>query len=173
VRTIYDVKEDKLLINSYEHSVSTLDDAAREATAHALQAALVDLIDLSLVAKQAHWNVIGPHFKVVHEHLDELVGLARRYADEVAERAATIGSPPDGRAGTVASTSVIPTGAAGWQNDRDVVASVTAAIAAVARRLREHIDVTGKTDPVTQDLMIQITAAIEQALWMWRSQLTS
>jgi starvation-inducible DNA-binding protein len=161
------------LITSNEYSLSTLDEPAREATAGVLQAALVDLIDLSLIAKQAHWSVVGPHFKIVHEHLDELVDLTRRYTDEVAERVTTIGVAPDGRAGTVASTSAIPAAASGWQKDRDVVASITAAIAGVARRLREHIDVTGKTDPVTQDLLIQVAAAIEQALWMWRAQLES
>ena len=52
---------------------STLGDAQRDTTAAALQASLVDLIDLSLVAKQAHWNLVGRQFHDVHLHLDELV----------------------------------------------------------------------------------------------------
>ena len=32
-------------------------------TAAELQAMLVDLIDLALIGKQAHWNVVGPHFR--------------------------------------------------------------------------------------------------------------
>lgn len=161
------------MITPSDNTVNTLDDMAREATANLLQAALVDLIDLSLVAKQAHWNVTGPHFKVVHEHLDELVDLTRRYADEVAERAAAVGAPLDGSAGTVASSSAIPAAASGWQLDRDVVASIAEAVATVARRLREYIDAAGKADPVTQDLIIEMTASMEKALWMWRIQLAS
>jgi starvation-inducible DNA-binding protein len=58
---------------------STLGDAQRDTTAAALQASLVDLIDLSLVAKQAHWNLVGRQFHDVHLHLDELVSTAREY----------------------------------------------------------------------------------------------
>ena len=65
----------------------------------ALQGALVDLVDLSLVAKQVHWNVVGPRFRSVHLQLDEVVSTARKHSDTVAERASAIGVTPDGRAG--------------------------------------------------------------------------
>lgn len=138
-----------------------------------MQSALVDLIDLSLIAKQAYWNIVGPHFKIVHEHLDDLVDQARQQADQIAERAAAIGVAPDGRAGTVAVDSGIPVGAADRQRDHAVVASIAAAIEVVAGRIREAIEPAGKADPVTQDLVIEITAALEKALWMWRVQLDS
>jgi hypothetical protein len=38
---------------------SPLPDKEREIAGHALQATLVDLLDLSLVAKQAHWNLLA------------------------------------------------------------------------------------------------------------------
>ncbi|NED90608.1 DNA starvation/stationary phase protection protein, partial [Streptomyces sp. SID11233] len=60
----------------------------------ALQGALVDLVDLSLVAKQIHWNVIGPRFRSVHLQLDDVVDSARTHMDEVAERASTLGVSP-------------------------------------------------------------------------------
>ena len=62
---------------------SPLEDQARDITGAALQATLVDLVDLSLVAKQAHWNLVGRQFHDVHLHLDELVDTARKYSDEV------------------------------------------------------------------------------------------
>ena len=86
---------------------SPLEDQARDITGAALQATLVDLVDLSLVAKQAHWNLVGRQFHDVHLHLDELVEAARKYSDEVAERAAAIGVSPDGRAATVDEREVI------------------------------------------------------------------
>ncbi|MFD0856083.1 Dps family protein, partial [Actinomadura adrarensis] len=84
------------------------DDEARKTTGQVLQAALVDMVDLALVAKQAHWNLTGRNFKVVHEHLDEVVDLARTYQDEFAERAVAIGINPDGRARTVADRTKLP-----------------------------------------------------------------
>jgi len=67
-----------------------------------LQGSLIELIDLSLTAKQAHWNVVGESFKPVHLQLDEIYDVCRLGADEVAERIATLGGEPDGRARTVA-----------------------------------------------------------------------
>ena len=88
---------------------STLGQAERDTTAAALQASLVDLVDLSLVAKQAHWNLVGRQFHDVHLHLDELVATARDYSDKVAERMSAIGVPPDGRARTVTRARSYPT----------------------------------------------------------------
>ncbi|MEV6552039.1 ferritin-like domain-containing protein [Streptomyces sp. NPDC051597] len=62
----------------------------RETAGAALQATLADLLDLSLVAKQAHWNVYGPRFRSVHAQLDEAATVARNHADTVAERAAAL-----------------------------------------------------------------------------------
>jgi starvation-inducible DNA-binding protein len=72
--------------------------AERRAGAAQLQGALVDLLDLTLIGKHAHWNVEGRLFRSVHRELDELVDAWRRLADEVAERAVTIGACP-GRPG--------------------------------------------------------------------------
>ena len=105
---------------------SVLDEHARDVTGTALQSILVDLIDLALVGKQAHWNLVGRQFHDMHLHLDELVSLARTYADEVAERAASIGVPPDGRAVTVSSNSGIPGLKEGWVKDRDVANNLSA-----------------------------------------------
>ncbi|MFE1500266.1 ferritin-like domain-containing protein, partial [Streptomyces albidoflavus] len=67
---------------------SPLPEGDREIAGAALQATLVDLLDLSLVAKQAHWNLYGPRFRPVHVQLDEVAAIARDHADMVAERAA-------------------------------------------------------------------------------------
>src|SRR4029453_13027661 len=51
-----------------------------------LQKVLVDLIELHLQGKQAHWNVVGTNFRDLHLQLDELVDFAREASDTVAER---------------------------------------------------------------------------------------
>jgi starvation-inducible DNA-binding protein len=154
-----------------EPITSPLGDRERDATAAALQATLVDLVDLSLVAKQAHWNLVGRQFHDVHLHLDELVDTARRYTDQVAERMAAIGASPDGRAGTVAASSAVPPFPTGWVGDRDVVARVFESVDAVVRGVRPRIEETEKSDLVTQDLLIALTGELEQARWMWQAQL--
>src|SRR3954454_7213952 len=76
---------------------------ANEEAGRELQATLVELVDLSLIGKQLHWNISGRPFKPLHEHLDQLVDSWRDLSDTVAERAAALGVAPDGRASTIAS----------------------------------------------------------------------
>ncbi|GLW62759.1 DNA starvation/stationary phase protection protein [Actinomadura rubrobrunea] len=149
---------------------SPLNDEARKITAEALQGALIDLIDLSLFAKQAHWNLNGRNFKIVHEHLDEVVELARTYTDEVAERAIALGINPDGRVRTVADRTRIPQLEPGYVADDKVVAAVTDVLAQMIERFRERVRATDEPDPVTQDLLIQATRELEKQHWMFQAQ---
>ena len=149
---------------------SPLPDSALETVSEALQGALVDLLDLSLVAKQVHWNVVGPRFRSVHLQLDEVVDSARTHSDTVAERASALGVPPDGRAATVASGSGIGLVPQGWIKDTDAVGTLVAALGAVIVRMRERVASTGDPDPVSQDIFIQITAYLEKHHWMFQAE---
>ncbi|MFJ2743548.1 Dps family protein [Streptomyces sp. NPDC087440] len=149
---------------------STLPETARQITGIALQGALVDLLDLSLLAKQAHWTIVGPRFRSLHLQLDEIVATARSYADTVAERASAIGIAPDGRAGSVAASSKLPQPEAGWIADNDVVSLLVEALGGIIERMRERIAATDKQDPVTQDLFISLTAELEKQHWMFQAE---
>lgn len=149
---------------------SPLDEGARSIAGRLLQETVADLVDLSLVGKQAHWNLVGRHFRDVHLHLDELVAIARTHTDGAAERAAAIGVSPDGRAATVVGSSGLPEFPAGWVADRDAVERITAVLDTAVRRMRVRIDEAEKPDPITHDLLIEIGRALEQARWMWQAQ---
>ncbi|MFD0899905.1 Dps family protein [Actinomadura sediminis] len=149
---------------------SPLTESAQKVAGNALQGALVDLIDLALLAKQAHWNLTGRNFKVVHEHLDEVVDLARQGQDDVAERAVAIGVNPDGRARTVADRTELPQLEAGYLADDKVVSAITDVLAQIIGRFRERIAETDEPDPVTQDLLIGITHELEKQHWMFQAQ---
>ena len=149
---------------------SPLSEADKEITGNALQATLVDLVDLSLIAKQAHWNVVGSNFRSAHLQLDELVNTARQYVDEVAERANAIGISPNGKAKTVVESSGVPEYPDNWHSVESTVAAIVDILAKLIERLRARIDETDKSDLVTQDLLIEITRALEEAHWMWQAQ---
>ncbi|WP_030992776.1 Dps family protein [Streptomyces sp. NRRL S-1813] len=149
---------------------STLSDEDRGVVGTALQGALVDLVDLSLVAKQVHWNVVGPRFRSVHLQLDDVVASARQHADTVAERASAIGVSPDGRAGTVTKTSGISEITDGWIKDVAVVQAMVDALSAVIGRMRERIVATADPDPVSQDILIGLTADLEKHHWMFQAE---
>ncbi|MGW7365870.1 Dps family protein [Streptomyces sp. NPDC054841] len=149
---------------------SPLSEQERKVTGEALQGALVDLVDLALVAKQVHWNVVGPRFRSVHLQLDDVVATARLHSDTVAERAAAIGVTPDGRAATVASTSGIGKVPDGWIQDSDVVSTLVKALGSVIARMRERIKATAEPDPVSQDILIGLTADLEKHAWMFQAE---
>ncbi len=150
---------------------STLGPAEQAAAGAALQATLVDLIDLSLVGKQAHWNLVGRGFRSGHLHLDEVVDTARLFSDTVAERASAIGVSPDGRARTVSSGSLVPEHPEGWVTDAAVVQWFVDALEAVIRGLRDRMAAVETADLVTQDLLIEITAELEKQHWMFQAEL--
>ncbi|MBC9730597.1 Dps family protein [Streptomyces sp. TRM68367] len=149
---------------------STLPEEARRVTCEALQDTLIDLVGLSLIGKQTHWNIVGPRFRSIHFQLDEVVNSARSYADTVAERAAALGVPPDGRPETVSADYGLPSPKEGRLRDSDVVQMMVESLEAAIGRLRERIDATEKSDLVTQDLLIGITADLEKQRWMFDAE---
>ena len=131
-----------------------------------LQATLVELVDLSLQAKQLHWNVTGPAFKPLHEMLDELAGDYRDWSDMVAERLAALGRAPDGRVGTVARESAVEALPAGRIAGRDVIHFLYDRLSGVAARMRERMDRLGDSDLVSQDVLIEVVRGVEKQRWM-------
>jgi starvation-inducible DNA-binding protein len=148
----------------------TLSPSERQTIGTELQHALVALIDLAAIGKHAHWNVVGPHFRQLHLHLDEMVASWRDAADLVAERAAALGQSPDGRTVTVADHSPLTSLNEGPQLDSALVASMTAILFTAVAVLRQSTDRTDERDSVTGDLLRGIVATLEQHLWTIRVQ---
>ena len=144
---------------------------AQQAVVSDLQATLVELIDLSLLGKQAHWNVVGPNFRSIHLQLDEIVDAARLASDRVAERIATLGAAPEGRSGAVAAASQLPEFPAGQVHVEETVQRIGGTIDTMAERIRGRILRVGETDPVSQDALIDASDQLEKQAWMLRAQL--
>ncbi len=138
------------------------------AVATQLQPVLVRLIGLALHGKQAHWHVVGRNFTPVHEQLDTLVGDARSYADEVAERLVALGVPVDGRPQAVAeSAGTFPEG---FLADDKIVALIVDEIEKVIEQAREAMDELEDIDLISQDLAIEIVRVFEKHRWMFDAQ---
>lgn len=135
-----------------------------------LQQNLVNLVDLALLMKQAHWNVIGPNFRSVHLQLDEIIATVRGASDEVAERIATLGIAPDGRSETVSNTSELQRYPSGFVKVPETVGHVADALKATIDALRSAIEQVGDPDPISEDMLIGISAALEKHLWMLQAQ---
>jgi starvation-inducible DNA-binding protein len=135
-----------------------------------LQTTLVELIDLALIGKQLHWSVVGPGFLPLHLMLDEMVESWRALADTVAERAVAIGSWPDGQAHLLAAAEhrrLLP----GPVDDEAVVRELARRLGENRELARARMDRLGELDLASQDVVIEVVRALEEQLWMIRSQL--
>jgi starvation-inducible DNA-binding protein len=143
-------------------------DVAESETGSLLQATLVELIALSLIGKQLHWNITGSGFRELHLQLDEFVASCRDLLDTAAERQAAIGLAPDGRAESVAGSEVesVQAGAVPTIQASRLVA---ARIADVIQRTHSRLDLAGELDLVSQDILIDVTRRLEHHLWMFRA----
>ena len=135
-----------------------------------LQKVLVDLIELSLQGKQAHWNVVGTNYRDLHLQLDELVDFAREGSDTIAERMRALDAVPDGRSDTVAATTTLPEFPAFERSTADVVDLVTARINATVDTIRSVHDAVDAEDPSTADLLHGLIDGLEKQAWLIRSE---
>ena len=113
---------------------------ASEQLTDALQAVLVDLIELSIQGKQAHWNVVGKNFRDTHLQLDEIIDAAREFSDEVAERMRALHALPDGRSDTIAETTTLPEFPQGEVDTSEVIDLITERLDATVGTVREVHD---------------------------------
>jgi starvation-inducible DNA-binding protein len=143
---------------------------ASPALAADLQRVLVDLIELHLQGKQAHWNVVGANFRDLHLQLDELVDAARDASDQIAERLRALDAVPDGRTDTVAATTSVPQFPAGEQNTYDVVDLITTRVYATVDTIRSVHDAVDAHDPTTSDLLHEIIDSLEKLAWLIKSE---
>jgi starvation-inducible DNA-binding protein len=154
-----------------EAHLPALDHHRREEVGHELQATLVELVDLSLIGKQLHWNIFGRPFKPLHEHLDELVDSWRDLSDTVAERAVALGFAPDGRAATVAAGSQITAVDGGALDTDGALRELVTRVADVTELARVRMDRLGELDLASQDVLIEVVRELEKQLWMLRASL--
>ena len=134
-----------------------------------LQDTVVELIDLSLQAKQAHWNVVGPMFRPLHELLDEFTAQYRDWYDTVAERLTAIGFAPDGRSATVSASTPFAQLPEGQLTDIAVLGLFDERVTMIASRVHDRLAILGDDDLVSQDVLIEILRGLEKQRWMLRA----
>ena len=140
--------------------------AASEALIESLQKVLVDLVELSLQGKQAHWNVVGHNFRDLHLILDDMIDQAREHSDIIAERLRAIHAVPDGRTATVAVSTALPPYPMGEVSVEETVDLVTERIDLTVGTVRAVHDTVDDADPTSADLLHAILDDLEKTSWM-------
>lgn len=157
----------------HEYAPAGMDTGDAEKVGTILQVRLASLIDLSLVLKHVHWNVIGPGFIAIHELMDHQTDVTREMVDEAAERISTLGGVAAGLAQQVVDL--------GAREDQYALgrAPVMAHLGAldkvyekVGARHRDAIEQVSGLDPISEDLLVSQTRRLELNHWFIRAHIS-
>ncbi len=153
---------------------NTLSETVRQNVVTILNQQLSNLLDLQMQAKQAHWNVRGPHFIGLHELFDMIHNEVREFVDEVAERIAALGGVAIGTVQEVGNKTKLPPYDVNAVSCKHHVDLLSTALATTSDGTRKSIDALEEAgDTVSADLMTGMTRDLDQKLWFVEAHLHS
>jgi len=151
---------------------NTLRVPTRRAMIDLLNQQLADVLDLGLQAKQAHWNVKGPHFIGLHELFDKVAEQLEEFTDDIAERAVELGGTALGTVQVVSKNSRLNAYPLDLTSGKSHVVALSGALAAFGASVREAIDTAAKHgDADTADLFTEISRGVDKLLWFVEAHL--
>jgi starvation-inducible DNA-binding protein len=122
--------------------------------------------------KQAHWNVKGKDFFQLHLLFDKFHDEVQEFVDLVAERIAALGGIPDGRIQTAARASQLYEYSLETTGGDAHLKALASVFAQFGKAVREDIAKTADFgDPVSADILTQISRATDKQLWIVEAHL--
>jgi len=145
---------------------NNLREAIRRKSIDLLNQHLADVLDLGLQAKQAHWNVKGPHFIGLHELFDKVAQELEEFTDDIAERAVELGGVAQGTVQVIAKRSKLAVYSLNITSGKEHVAALSGALAEFGASVRVAIDTAGRADDAdTADLFTEVSRGVDKLLW--------
>lgn len=143
-----------------------LNSNAKKVSIDLLNARLADAIDLSLIAKQAHWNVKGPQFIAIHEMFDGFRANLDVHVDTIAERAVQLGGTALGTSQAIAERTSLKPYPTDIYKTKDHLAALIDCYAVAAKNARQAIDEAEEADDmVTADIFTAYSHSLDKSLW--------
>lgn len=153
------------------YTVPGMSESDAERVVTLLQSRLNAANDLHLTLKHVHWNVVGPHFIAVHEMIDPQVDAVRGFADDLAERIATLGGSPVGTPGRLVEARTWDEYSIGRATTQEHLGALDLVYQGVITDYRDGIKELDELDLVTQDMFIAQTEQLELFHWFVRAHL--
>lgn len=139
----------------------------------AMQQFIADETALFIKAKNYHWNVLGVHFKPLHELFDTIAEACEEQIDEVAERIRALNAfVPASLAYFAQKTTIEEESKIGSLKAEKMLESLLKDYINISDSLKKAISIADdEDDDVTEDMLIGILAAHDKMAWMLRSHL--
>jgi starvation-inducible DNA-binding protein len=144
----------------------------RKKMADLLNGLLASTLDLHSHAKQAHWNIRGPHFLTLHELFDKLAEQTVEHGDEIAERAGQLGFAVSGTLRQGAAASKLNEYDLEIASGEEHVRRLSQSLGEYEKLLLDGIEKSEEVDDyVTQDLLTKICGEIDKSMWFIESHI--
>ncbi|MBC61956.1 MAG: DNA starvation/stationary phase protection protein Dps [Zetaproteobacteria bacterium] len=149
-----------------------LPEETRKKSIELLQVTLSSMLDLTLQAKQAHWNVKGMNFIALHDLFDKLYEKLNELTDMTAERITALSSDAFGSVQQINKETILTAYPNNIHSGKEHLESLSSATAKICKYVRESIEKTSDNgDMGTSDLFTELSRDLDQYLWFLEAHL--